>query len=127
MLSELNKCSELPDFAEPIKTDDLEIGKAYKIMSLRSVKTKYGDKVVADLEVCDDTNEPEIRSYFLPNRMCTTTVIELVKKNNDSTDPMEEMYLLYNGRATNTYRSPLINITSKRGMEDNNKNKKIKK
>ena len=82
-----NQLDVTDSFNPTIKFSDLTIGESYKLDEIKHIKTKFGDKSVAVIELLDPDNE-EIRlcDLFLPDRF----------KKLETGIP-EGAYLKYNG------------------------------
>jgi len=74
----------------------LEIGTKYKIRKFELLKTKYGKKVVAILD---------LGTYFLPPRYAR--VIKEMEKDPEDIK-CDKLFLIFDGRRDDDHKSPIL-------------------
>lgn len=101
-ITEAGTSTASPDFQESLKTDELDRGRPYRVYRLRTMKTRFGQKLMVEIDWNGMT-----RSYFLPNRINKSFTNEQLEMLGE--EP-EGLFLIYEGRADNTYKSPIIKM-----------------
>ena len=106
-----NQANEDDSFNPTIKNEDLTVGESYKLDQIKHVKTKFGLKTVAIIELLDtDSDEIRLCDLFLPIRF---------KKVEDG--KYKENWIKYHGvveEGKSKYKKHLYTLEDNDGSED---------
>ena len=92
-LAKLNQVAQLKSENLPVKKlSDLELNKNHKLTALKQVKTRFGDRVVANIE--------DSYSVFLPARLTAIVGDQLLQELTEAVN-QGRLYLLYEGGSFN--------------------------